>query len=84
MDRPFSDEDFSGDPSVRGPLKSPVDRTVRLFHATLTRSSDWTFTDRGALVRFGMLIRYVDADFICSLDNAALRQMALPGVAIPL
>ncbi|SEO35589.1 hypothetical protein SAMN02990966_01769 [Rhodospirillales bacterium URHD0017] len=86
MERPFSDRDFEGDPSnppVRGPVAPSVDKTVRLFHSTLKRSSNWTFADRGAGVGFGMLLGYVGADFDCILDNAALKQVAQPGVSIP-
>ncbi len=86
MDRPFSDSDFEGDPSspsVRGLLNPSVEKTVRLFHSTLRRSSNWTFTDRGATVGFGALLRYVGADFYCFLDNATLMAMARPGVGVP-
>jgi hypothetical protein len=86
MDRPFSDNDFAADPSnppVRGPVVPSVEKTVHLFHSTLKRSSNWTFTDRGAAVGFGPLLGYVGADFDCVLDNAALKQMARPGVSVP-
>jgi hypothetical protein len=82
MDRPFSDKDFESDP-VRGPLQPSVEKTVRLFHATLKRSSNWTFADRGADVEFGWLLGYVGANFNCALDNGALKQMAQPGVSVP-
>lgn len=82
MDRPFSDKDFESDP-VRGPLEPSVEKTVRLFHATLKRSSNWTFADRGADVEFGWLLGYVGANFNCALDNGALKQMAQPGVSVP-
>jgi hypothetical protein len=86
MDRPFSNRDFEDDPSsppVRGPVKPSVEKTVRLFHSTLKRSSNWTFTDRGAAVGFGMLLGYVGAEFDCLLDNATLTRMARPGVPLP-
>jgi hypothetical protein len=86
MDRPFLEKDFDGDPSnppIRGPVKPSVDKTVRLFHATLKRSSNWTFTDRGAAVGFGELLGYVGAAFDCNVDNATLKPMAQPGVSVP-
>lgn len=86
MDRPFSERDFEddpGSPTVRGPVKPSVDKTARLFRSTLKRSSNWTFADRGAAIGFGWLLGYVGAEFDCLLDNAALRQMARPGVPIP-
>ncbi len=86
MDRPFSDKDFEGDPAdppPRGPVKPSVEKTVRLFHATLKRSSNWTFTDQGAAVGFGALLGYMGAAFDCTLDNATLKQMVRPGVAVP-
>jgi hypothetical protein len=82
MDRPFSDKDFESDP-VRGPLQPSVEKTVRLFHATLKRSSNWTFTEQGAAVGFGALLGYAGAAFDCSLNNATLRPMAQPGVSVP-
>ena len=86
MGRPFSDKDFEDDaanPPVRGSLGPSVERTVRLFRATLKRSSNWTFTERGAAVGFGMLLGYAGAAFDCTLDNAALKPMAQPGVSVP-
>jgi hypothetical protein len=84
MDRSFSVGDFEGgNPSVSGPLKPSVDKTVRLFHATLKRSSNWTITDRGTAVGFGELLGYVGAAFDCTIDNAALKPMAQPGVTVP-
>ena len=86
MDRPFSDKDFEDDPTnppVRGPAKPSVEKTVRLFRSTLRRSSNWTFTGRGAAVEFGMLLGYIGANFECVLDNAALKQMVRPGVSVP-
>jgi hypothetical protein len=83
MDRTFTDRDFEDDAPVRGPLPPSVEKTVRLFHSTLKRSSNWTFADLGADVGFGMVLGYVGADFSCSLDNATLKQMARPGVSIP-
>lgn len=82
MDRPFSGKDFESDP-VHGPLEPSVEKTVRLFHATLKRSSNWAFTEQGATIGFGLLLGYVGATFDCGLDNAALKPMALPGVAVP-
>jgi hypothetical protein len=82
MDRPFADRDFESEPA-RGPLASSVEKTVRLFHSTLKRSSNWTFTERGADVEFGWVLGYVGAAFICTLDNAALKQIVQPGVSIP-
>ena len=86
MDRRFADKDFEGDPGsppAGGLLAPSVEKTVRLFNATLKRSSNWTFTDRGSVVGFGMLLGYVSAAFECTLDNAALKPMARPGVAVP-
>jgi hypothetical protein len=81
-DRPFSDRDFESEP-VRGPLAPSIEKTVRLFHSTLKRSSNWTFTGRGADVDFGMVLGYVGAAFICTLDNATLKPMVQPGVSLP-
>jgi len=86
MGRPFSDKDFEDDaanPPVRGPFGPSVERTVRLFHVTLKRSSNWTFTERGAAIEFGMLLGYTGAGFDCVLDNAGLKPMAQPGVSVP-
>lgn len=86
MGRPFSDKDLADDaanPPVRGSLGPSVERTVRLFQVTLRRSSNWTFTERGAAVEFGMLLGYSGAAFDCTLDNASLKPMALPGVSVP-
>lgn len=86
MGRPFSDKDFEDDaanPPVRGPLGPSVERTVRLFHVTLKRSSNWTFSERGAAIEFGMLLGYAGAGFDCVLDSASLKPMAQPGVSVP-
>jgi hypothetical protein len=86
MGRPFTDKDFEDDatsPAVRGWLGPSAERTVRLFQVTLKRSSNWTFTDRGAAVEFGMLLGYAGAAFDCMLDNASLKPMAQPGVSVP-
>jgi len=82
MNRPFADRDFESEP-VRGPLSSSIEKTVRLFHSTLRRSSNWTFTERGAAIEFGWVLGYVGAEFTCALDNATLKRMAQPGVSIP-
>jgi hypothetical protein len=82
MDRPFADRDFESEP-VRGPLASSIEKTVRLFHSTLKRSSNWTFTERGAAVEFGWVLGYVGAEFTCALDNATLKQLVQPGVSLP-
>jgi hypothetical protein len=86
MDRPFSDNDFEDNPKnppVGGAVKPSVERTVRLFRSTLQRSSNWTFTGRGAAVEFGLLLGYIGVNFECLLDNAALMQMVRPGVSVP-
>ena len=86
MDRPFSDEDFEDDPAQPpggGPAMPSIEKTVRLFRATLKRSSNWIFTERGAAVGFGMLLGFAGAAFDCALENAVLTTMAQPGVAVP-
>jgi hypothetical protein len=86
MTRPFSDKDFEDDaanPPMQGSLGPSVERTVRLFQVTLKRSSNWRFTERGAVIEFGMLLGYAGAGFDCTLENASLKPMALPGVSVP-
>ena len=86
MGRPFSRTDFEDDAvdaPASGPLAPSVARTVRLFRATLRRSSNWIFSERGAAIEFGMLLGYAGTAFDCLLDRDALKPMAQPGVSVP-
>jgi len=69
-------------PVVVNPTPS-TDRTERIFVATLSDQSRWSFTEQGALVDFGELLDFAEGPFFCETQNADLRQMARPGASIP-
>lgn len=69
-------------PVVVNPVVSK-ERTKSLFVAVLQDQSRWSFSDRGALVDFGLLLGLGEGGFACSFANDDLRMMAKAGVAIP-
>jgi hypothetical protein len=53
-----------------------------MFAATLTESTQWSFTDAGAVLSFGPLLGYL-GQYSCKLKNDDLRRMVRSGVQVP-